>query len=87
MILNLLRVEQLRVEDMMKRSFSEFHTQKDTEQRKDNLKILKTKMADIKESDCYMCAVDLEKYYLTCQEYWELANRLQVYDIYMYIYY
>ncbi|MGH0179196.1 UNVERIFIED_CONTAM: hypothetical protein FKN15_001176 [Acipenser sinensis] len=30
MILNLLRVEALRVEDMMKRSFSEFHTRKDT---------------------------------------------------------
>ena len=28
MILNLLRVEQLRVEDMMKRSFSEFHNQR-----------------------------------------------------------
>lgn len=28
MILNLLRVEVLSVEDMMKRSFSEFHTQK-----------------------------------------------------------
>ena len=28
MILNLLRVEQLRIEDMMKRSFSEFHNQK-----------------------------------------------------------
>ncbi|KAJ6653457.1 hypothetical protein lerEdw1_009211 [Lerista edwardsae] len=30
MILNLLRVEALRVEDMMKRSFSEFHTRKDS---------------------------------------------------------
>lgn len=29
MILNLLRVEELRVEDMMKRSFSEWHLQKD----------------------------------------------------------
>jgi len=30
MILNLLRVEELRVEDMMKRSFSEFSEQRDT---------------------------------------------------------
>lgn len=28
MILNLLRVEDLKVEDMMKRSFAEFHAQK-----------------------------------------------------------
>jgi len=37
MILNLLRVEQLRVEDMMKRSFSEFHSQKDIARRKEDL--------------------------------------------------
>ena len=37
MILNLLRVEQLRVEDMMKRSFSEFHNQKDVNKRKADL--------------------------------------------------
>ena len=37
MILNLLRVEQLRVEDMMKRSFSEFHSQKDVNKRKVDL--------------------------------------------------
>lgn len=37
MILNLLRVEQLRVEDMMKRSFSEFHSQKDIAKRKEDL--------------------------------------------------
>lgn len=30
MILNLLRVEQLRVEEVMKRSFSEFHQRKDS---------------------------------------------------------
>ncbi|XP_050775554.1 SKI2 subunit of superkiller complex protein isoform X3 [Gopherus flavomarginatus] len=33
MILNLLRVEALRVEDMMKRSFSEFHSRKDSQRR------------------------------------------------------
>lgn len=33
MILNLLRVDALRVEDMMKRSFSEFSSRKDSEVR------------------------------------------------------
>ena len=40
MMLNLLRVDQLRVEDMMKRSFSEFHKQKDSAQREETLKRL-----------------------------------------------
>ena len=33
MILNLLRVEELRVQDMMKRSFAEFNTRKDSKVR------------------------------------------------------
>jgi antiviral helicase SKI2 len=43
MILNLLRVEQLRVEDMMKRSFSEFHSQKDIAKRKEDLQNVRYK--------------------------------------------
>ena len=38
MILNLLRVEELRVEDMMKRSFSEFGGQKDLPEHEQMLK-------------------------------------------------
>ena len=40
MLLNLLRVEQLRVEDMMKRSFAEFHNQKDEAVWKQRLQAL-----------------------------------------------
>ena len=39
MILNLLRVQQLRVEDMMKRSFCEFHNQKDVAKRQQMLQV------------------------------------------------
>lgn len=38
MILNLLRVEELKVEDMMKRSFSEFNEQKETPKHLEQLK-------------------------------------------------
>ena len=53
MILNLLRVEQLRVEDMMKRSFAELDTQKKQAgyaEKAKNLKLKLEKMSDISSS-------------------------------------
>lgn len=53
MILNLLRVEQLRVEDMMKRSFAELDTQKKQAgyaEKAKNLKLQLEKMSDISSS-------------------------------------
>ena len=46
MLLNLLRVEELRVEDMMKRSFSEFNGQKDQESFKKELKDLRQQVGN-----------------------------------------
>lgn len=77
MILNLLRVEQLRVEDMMKRSFSEFHSQKDTVKHKNALDELHTRVADITNIECFLCSVDLERYYDSCKEYHEIKKQLQ----------
>ncbi|XP_033732664.1 helicase SKI2W-like [Pecten maximus] len=77
MILNLLRVEQLRVEDMIKRSFSEFHSQKDTVKHKNALEELHSKVADITNIECFLCSVDLEKYYESCKEYHESKKQLQ----------
>ncbi|XP_078603715.1 superkiller complex protein 2-like [Branchiostoma floridae x Branchiostoma japonicum] len=77
MILNLLRVEELRVEDMMKRSFSEFHTRKDTQVHQTEVKNVQEKLKTMKEPDCYMCGLDLESYYMTCKELWELRRQLQ----------
>ncbi|XP_005103863.1 helicase SKI2W [Aplysia californica] len=77
MILNLLRVEQLRVQDMIKRSFSEFHHQKDTAVHRKALEELKQKMTGIKNIECYLCSLDLEKYYEDCREYHELQRYLQ----------
>ena len=49
MILNLLRVEQLRVEDMIKRSFSEFHSQKDKVKHKEDMENLYKEISNVKD--------------------------------------
>jgi len=76
MILNLLRVEQLHVEDMMKRSFSEFHSQKDQSKHKETLEKLIKKMGNMPEVIDY--SGDLEQYYRMCEEYNNLRHKLQV---------
>lgn len=47
MILNLLRVEQLRVEDMMKRSFSELNSQKNQTTNKEKAKMLRDQLVPV----------------------------------------
>jgi len=74
MILNLLRVEQLRVEDMIKRSFGEFHTQKDASLHAEKLKVLESSLADLPTiSDP---SGDLQRYYDGCTEYFDLRNAI-----------
>ncbi|CAL1541570.1 unnamed protein product [Lymnaea stagnalis] len=77
MILNLMRAEQLRVQDMIKRSFSEFHRQKDTAKHKVALGELRVKMSTIKDIECYLCSLDLEKYFEACREYHRLQKHIQ----------
>ncbi|XP_067829841.1 helicase SKI2W, partial [Heptranchias perlo] len=68
MILNLLRVEALRVEDMMKRSFSEFHTRKDVKRYEQQIQELTKKLANIDDVQCIGQLSDLERYYITVRE-------------------
>lgn len=77
MILNLLRVEQLKVEDMMKRSFSEFHSQKDVARRKEDLENLHKKLSTLEDIECFMCSVDLEQYWNACRDYHDMQKHLQ----------
>ncbi|XP_074653939.1 superkiller complex protein 2-like isoform X2 [Tubulanus polymorphus] len=77
MMLNLLRVEQLRVQDMMKRSFSEFHSQKEKEAHAQQFNSLKEKIGSLEPVECFMCSDDLENYYKTCEEYWKQREFLQ----------
>ena len=76
MILNLLRVEQLRVEDMMKRSFSEFHQQRDAGKRREAMETLAQRLGEAQEVVDY--SGDLEDYYRACDEYYKLKQYLQV---------
>ena len=78
MILNLLRVEELRVEDMMKRSFAEFHMQKDSQERKREMEEVEKKLQNIKEVDCTFCVGDLKLYFKDCRELSELTRTVQV---------
>ena len=72
MILNLLRVEQLRVEDMIKRSFGEFHTQKDAYSYAEKLKVLESRLSNLPFiSDP---SGDLQEYYDGCTEYFKLRS-------------
>src|SRR5688572_7483164 len=52
MMLNLLRVEDFKIEDLMKRSFSEAKTQRFIPNSLDVYERAKTKLQDIEELDC-----------------------------------
>jgi antiviral helicase SKI2 len=66
MILNLLRVEAIKVEDMIKRSFSENATQKSLpEQEAQRVKDFES-LAKMEKVDCTFCNKDLISFYETC---------------------
>ena len=67
MILNLLRVEELRVEDMMKRSFAENFNQKDAADNSADLVKASEELKAMKDVDCETCT-DLGEFYDTCSE-------------------
>jgi len=74
MILNLLRVEQLRVEDMIKRSFGEFHTQKDASAYAEKLKVLESSLANLPVVNDP--SGDLQEYFDGCTEYFKLHSTI-----------
>eukprot|EP00092_Neocalanus_flemingeri_P012872 GFUD01013868.1.p1 GENE.GFUD01013868.1~~GFUD01013868.1.p1 ORF type:complete len:1217 (-),score=318.10 GFUD01013868.1:148-3798(-) len=75
MILNLLRVEQLRVEDMMKRSFAELDTQKKQETHKERGEELKKELETLPDisSGTYE---EVTKFYKLCSEYLECRENI-----------
>ena len=73
MILNLLRVEQLRVEDMIKRSFSEIDTQKKQGTHKEKLAVLKEKLSKLPKLSGALFD-ELESFYSVAADYLELKS-------------
>ncbi|KAL8774576.1 MAG: hypothetical protein Q9209_000949 [Squamulea sp. 1 TL-2023] len=59
MILNLLRVEALKIEEMIKRSFSENATQALLPQHEKHVKLSEGDLAKIKREQCNVCDVDM----------------------------
>lgn len=71
MILNLLRVEHLRVEDMMRRSFGEDHQQSNVGKLKEKLTQLYERVQQLPPLACDVCA-DIDSYYNNAKAYLEL---------------
>ncbi|KAF8942656.1 hypothetical protein BGZ47_006281 [Haplosporangium gracile] len=63
MILNLLRVEALRVEEMIKRSFSENSAQKTMPEKEKLFAESAKSMESLKRLDCFICNKDIEDFY------------------------
>ncbi|KAH9503404.1 Helicase SKI2W [Bulinus truncatus] len=74
MILQLLRVEQLQVQDMMKRSFSTFTDKKEASEM---LEQIKSQLSNLTKLDCFLCNLDIEAYYNSCNEYYRLLEYIQ----------
>ncbi|XP_034277358.1 LOW QUALITY PROTEIN: superkiller complex protein 2 [Pantherophis guttatus] len=77
MILNLLRVEALRVEDMMRRSFSEFHTRKDSKVYEHRIAQLSSMLANMEVPDTSRQLGDLQEYYSVVRELREIREHIQ----------
>jgi antiviral helicase SKI2 len=71
MILNLLRVEHLRVEDMMKRSFGEDHQQSKLGQVREKLQQLFERVQQCPSLACDVCT-DIESYYNNAKAFLKL---------------
>lgn len=81
MILNLLRVEALKVEEMIKRSFSENSTQRLLPDTKRLVDENERRRNALKRLDCTICGVDLEKFYDVCGEVVQLNRNMMLQHI------
>lgn len=66
MILNLLRVEALKIEEMIKRSFSENSTQTMLPEHERQMALSEEGLRELKKEDCEICSVDLEVCHEAC---------------------
>lgn len=76
MILNLLRVEALKIEEMIKRSFSENATQALLPEHEQKVKLSEADLAKIKREPCTICDKDLEACHQAAMEHQELTSML-----------
>ncbi|KAL6704332.1 Antiviral helicase ski2 [Coniothyrium glycines] len=78
MMLNLLRVEALKIEEMIKRSFSENATQALLPEHQNQVKLSEADLAKIKREPCDICDIDLEACHQSCEDYKRLTNEMHL---------
>ncbi|KAF1920913.1 NUC185 domain-containing protein [Ampelomyces quisqualis] len=78
MMLNLLRVEALKIEEMIKRSFSENATQALLPEHEKNVKVSEADLEKIKREPCKICDTDLEACHQSCEDYKRLTNEMHL---------
>ncbi|KAJ9095673.1 hypothetical protein QFC21_005545 [Naganishia friedmannii] len=76
MILNLLRVEALRVEEMIKRSFSENASQSLAPEQQRQVEATERRLAKIPQVHCDVCSPDIEAFYDISAEVARMNTRL-----------
>jgi antiviral helicase SKI2 len=78
MILNLLRVEALKIEEMIKRSFSENATQALLPQHAKQVELSEANLNKIKREPCEICDKDLEACHQAAMTYEQLTTDLHI---------
>ncbi|KAK4547703.1 hypothetical protein LTR36_000661 [Oleoguttula mirabilis] len=78
MILNLLRVEALKIEEMIKRSFSENATQALLPEHEKQIKVSEADLAKVKREPCNICDGDIEACHDAGVEYQQLTALLHL---------
>ncbi|KAJ5666990.1 hypothetical protein N7462_011399 [Penicillium macrosclerotiorum] len=76
MILNLLRVEALKIEEMIKRSFSENATQALLPEHEKQVQLSEASLEKIKRESCEVCDIDLAACHDAAMEYERLTSEL-----------
>lgn len=78
MILNLLRVEALKIEEMIKRSFSENATQALLPEHEKQVQLSEASLSKIKREPCTYCDIDLAACHQASVEYEKLTRELHL---------
>lgn len=76
MILNLLRVEALKIEEMIKRSFSEHSTQQLLPEHEKAVKVSEADLAKVKREPCDICDPSLDDCHQASMNYKQLTQEL-----------
>lgn len=76
MILNLLRVEALKIEEMIKRSFSEHATQQLLPEHEKAVKVSEADLAKVKRDSCEICDAHMDECHQAGEDFKQLTHEL-----------